>query len=166
VVLSWVWAPTLTHRTDAFSRYVVNGWQLSSITSMASGHPYGSYTISLKDTPVTGMFSNYSVTGSGFSYRVPWLPYNNYYLPAWYRSDARLSKVFPIGERVKASLSLDVFNLANTWSATGYTSSQAYTETKGILTPTPSYLYVPSGDGGFPDGTQARRMQIGARITF
>jgi len=166
VVLSWVWAPTFTHRTDAFSKYVVNGWQLSSITSMASGHPSGSYTISLKDTPVTGMFSNYSVTGSGFSYRVPWLPYNNYYLPAWYRSDARLTKVIPIGERVKAYLMFDVFNIANTWSATGYTSSQAYTETKGVLTPTPSYLYVPSGDGGFPDGTQARRMQIGARITF
>jgi hypothetical protein len=166
VVLSWVWAPTFTHHTDAFSKYVVNGWQLSSITSMASGHPYGSYTISLKDTPVTGMFSNYSVTGTGFSYRVPWLPYNNYYLPAWYRSDARISKVIPIGEHVRASLSLDVFNIANTWSATGFTSSQAYTETKGILTPTPSYLYVPSGDGGFPDGTQARRMQIGARVTF
>ena len=43
VALSWVWAPTFTHRTDAFSKYVVNGWQLSSITTMQTGWPYGSY---------------------------------------------------------------------------------------------------------------------------
>ena len=57
-----------------FSKYVVNGWQLSTITTMASGHPYGSETISVKDTPVTGMFSNFNLNGSGFSGRVPFLP--------------------------------------------------------------------------------------------
>ncbi len=62
-VLNWVWQPTFTHRTDALSRYLVNGWQLSSITTMSSGHPYGSETINVTDTPVPGMFSNYSITG-------------------------------------------------------------------------------------------------------
>ena len=133
---------------------------------MSSGHPYGSETISVKDTPVTGMFSNFSLNGSGLSLRVPFLPYNSYYLPATYRTDARISKTIPIGERVKASLMLDVFNIANTWSARGYTSSQAYTETKGVLTPTPQSLYVPSSDAIPPDGTEARRMQIGLRISF
>jgi hypothetical protein len=56
--------------------------------------------------------------------------------------------------------------VANTWSARGYTSSQAYTEAKGILTPTPANLYVPSNDAYAPDGTEARRMQISARIVF
>ena len=166
LVLSWIWAPTFTHRTDFFDKFFVNGWQLSTITSMSSGHPYGSETISVKDTPVTGMFSNFSINGSGLSGRVPFLPYNSYYLPATYRTDARISKTIPIGERVKASLMLDVFNIANTWSARGYTSSQAYTETKGVLTPTPQSLYVPSSDAIPPDGTEARRMQIGLRISF
>jgi hypothetical protein len=165
-VLSWVWAPVFNHRADAFNKYVVNGWQLSTITSMASGHPYGSETISLKDTPVAGMFSNFNLDGSGLSGRVPFLPYNSYYLPAMYRADARISKAIPIGERVKASLMLEVFNIANTWAARGYTSSQGYTETKGILTPTPQNLYIPSSDAVPPDGTEARRMQIALRISF
>lgn len=165
-VLSWVWAPTFTRRTDLLSKWLVNGWQLSSITSIGSGHPYGSYTISTKDTPVSGMFSNFTLNGSGFSSRVPFLPFNNYYLPAFYRADARISKVLPIGERVAATLNFEMFNIANTWSATGYTSSQAYTEQGGKLTPTPASLNVPSADAGYPDGTQARRMQISLRIAF
>jgi hypothetical protein len=146
----------------------VNGWQLSSITSMASGHPYGSETISVKDTPVTGMFSNFSLTGSGFSSRVPFLPYNSYYLPPMYRQDARLSKVLAFGEKHpwSATLNFEAFNVPNTWAARGYTSSQAYTETGGKLTPTPASLFVPSSDALFPDGTEARRLQASLRFTF
>jgi outer membrane receptor protein involved in Fe transport len=167
-VLNWVWAPTFTHRTDFFSKYFVNNWQLSSITTMASGHPSGSETISLKDTTVPGMFSTFSINGTGFSGRVPFLPVNSYYLPAFYRADARLSKALPFGEsnRCQLLLNLEVFNVANTWSARGYTSSQAYTATKGILTPTPASLYVPGNDAYPPDGTAARRMQISARFIF
>jgi hypothetical protein len=166
LVLSWVWQPRFTTRTDFFSKYLINGWQLSSITSMESGHPYGSETITTKDTPVSGMFSNFTLNGSGLSGRVPFLPYNGYYLPALYRSDARISKIVPLGEKVQVSLNFEMFNLANTWAARGYTSSQAYTESKGVLTPTPGNLYVPSSDAYAPDGTEARRMQISARIVF
>jgi hypothetical protein len=35
-----------------------------------------------------------------------------------------------------------------------------------VLTLTPSAYGVGSADGGFPDGTQARRLQISARIVF
>jgi hypothetical protein len=165
-VLSWLWAPTFTHRNGAFYKYVVNNWQLSSITTMASGHPYGSTIVYLTDTPVTGMLSNFSLSGQGLSSRVPWGTVNNYYYPAMYRSDARLSKVLPIGERCNLSLNLEVFNLANTWSATGYSSNRAYSETKGVITPTPQLLYVPNAAYASPDGTEARRMQISARFTF
>jgi hypothetical protein len=163
-----VWAPTFTHRTDVFSKYIVNNWQLGAITTMMSGHPYGSESISLKDTPVTGMFSNFSLNGTGFSGRVPFLPVDSYYYPAFYRADARLSKIIPFGEadRYRVYLNFEMFNVANNWSALGFTSSQAYTETKGVLTPTPASLYVPSGDAIPPDGTEARRMQISLRFVF
>ena len=133
LVLSWVWAPRFTHASGAIARYLINGWQLSSITSMASGHPYGSETITTKDTPVAGMFNNYSLNGIDFSTRVPWLPVNSYMYPAMYRQDANLTKVVPFGEgdRYKLSLRFDVFNVPNTWAARDYTSSQAYTEAKG-----------------------------------
>ncbi len=52
-VLSWVWNPTFTKRTDALSKYLVNNWQLSSITTLQSGHPYGSTTVYMTDKPVT-----------------------------------------------------------------------------------------------------------------
>jgi TonB dependent receptor-like, beta-barrel len=166
LVFSWMWELPKVSRTDVLSKYVVNGWQLSSITSMASGHPYGNVTINVTDTPVPGMFSNYSVTGSGFSYRAPWTPANSYYLPARYKADVRLTKMIPVGERCKLSLNFEAFNIANTWAATGFTSSQGYTEAKGVITPTPTKLYIPSSDGGFPDGTQARRLQASLRFIF
>ena len=164
--LSWVWAPTFTERSGAFFKYVVNNWQLSSITTMQSGHPYGSTIVYMTDKPVSNMFSSYSLNGSGLSSRVPWQGVNNYYYPAAYRSDARLSKVIPIAERYKLYLNLEVFNVANTWSASGYSSNRAYSEAKGVITPTPQLLYVPSSAYGSPDGTQARRMQISARFLF
>ena len=164
--LSWVWAPTFTHRTDALSKYVVNNWQLSSITTMQTGWPYGSTIVYLSDTPVTGMFSNYSLNGSGLSSRVPWGQVNDYRYPSMYRSDARLSKIIPITEHARLYLNFEVFNLANTWAATGYTSNRAYSESKGVITATPQLLYIPSGAAMPPDGTEARRMQISGRITF
>ena len=53
-VLSWVWTPTITHRDGAFYKYVVNNWQLSSITTINSSRPYGSPTINVSDTAVAG----------------------------------------------------------------------------------------------------------------
>ena len=166
-VLNWVWAPTFTHRTDIFSKYLLKNWQISTITSLQSGLPYGSETIKVNDTPVTGMLSNYSLNGTGFSGRVPWLPVNSYMLPPMYRADARIAKVLPFGEKNRSlSLYFEMFNVSNTIAYRAFTSSQAYTEAKGILTPTPASLYVPSGDAIPPDGTEARRMQIGIRFTF
>jgi len=168
VSISWAWAPVFTHRSGAFYKYVVNNWQLSSITSMASGHPYGNESITISGTPVPGMFKTTSIDGSGLSFRPPFLPVNNYYLPAHYNSDARLSKVIPLGENTERRLylSFEMFNISGSWAATGYRSSVGYTEANGILTATPQNLYVPSADAGFPDGTQAKRMQISGRITF
>ena len=164
--LSWVWSPTFTHRSGAFYKYVVNNWQLSNITWMATGWPYGSTIVYMSDTPVTGMSYNSTLNGSGLSARVPWLPVNSYRLPSTYRSDARLTKAIPIREHYHLDLNFEVFNLGNNWSATGYNSTRAYSEAKGVITATPQLLNIPSGDAMPPDGTQARRMQISARFTF
>ncbi len=166
-VISWVWSPVVTHRTGSFFKYVVNNWQLSSITSMASGQPYGNETIQITGTPVSGMFKNSTINGSGLSTRVPFLPYNYYYLPPRYNSDARISKIIPFGDSPrKLYLAFDMFNVSGSWAATSYKSSIAYTEANGILTATPQNLYVPSADNGFPDGTQAKRMQVSGRFVF
>ena len=41
-VFSWIWSPKLTSHTDAFSRYLLNNWQLASITTLNSRRPYAS----------------------------------------------------------------------------------------------------------------------------
>ena len=66
----------------------------------------------------------------------------------------------------KLYLTFEMFNISGSWAATGYRSSVGYTEAGGILTATPQNLYVPSADAGFPDGSQAKRMQISGRIVF
>ncbi len=166
-VLAWVWAPTFTHRTGAVYKYLVNNWQLSSVTTINSSRAYGSPTIRLTDTPVTGMFSTFSINGSGLSGRAPFLPVNAVLQPALYKSDIRLSKVIPLGheDRYRVYFNFDAFNISNSWSPTSMTT-QAYTEAKGLLTLTPTAFGFGSGDSASPDGTLARRMQLSLRFVF
>jgi len=173
-VFSWVWQPTLTHRSGAFFKYVVNNWQLSSITTINSARPYTSPTVSLRDTPVVagtlgagvpGMFSSFSLNGSGLSGRVPFWPVDSVNQPTVYKTDARISKIIPIGERDKLYFNFEAFNITNSWSPTSM-SSQAYTESKGVLTLTPTAYGVGLNDIWPGDGTLARRMQLSLRFTF
>ncbi len=76
-----------------------------------------------------------------------------------------MTKNIPISERVKGLLLFEAFNISNTWSPTSLTTRNT-PKVKGVLTPTPTAYNVGQADGGFPDGTQARRLQVGARITF
>ncbi len=169
LVQSFVWSPEFTKRTDFFSRYVINNWQMSGIATFQSGRPSGSETIRVTDTPVAGMISSSSLNGLGANSRAPFLPVNGLYTPAAYRGDIRISKIIPWGgldnNYRKLFLNFEVFNISNSWSPTSL-STQGYTEAKGVLTPTPASFNVGTADGGFPDGTQARRMQISARVTF
>ena len=163
---SFVWTPTIMHGDSLLARYVVNNWALASITSLGSGRPAGSLTIRLTDTPVAGMLSSNSINGFGGNFRVPFLPVDSLYTPATYHEDLRLTKTIPLPmERVKLSVSFEAFNLTNTWAPTSMTT-QGYTEAKGVLTLTPTAYGLGSADGGFPDGTQARRLQFSARIAF
>jgi hypothetical protein len=164
LIFSFVWLPTFTTRTDAFSKYVVNNWQFSAITTMQSGRPTNTF-LRTTDTPFTGMFSTSTLDGSGLSSRVPFLPPNSLFTPAQYRADIRISKIIPIREKAKLSFNFEVFNVSNSVAFTGITN-QVYQEAKGILTLTPTAYGVGSSDGGFPDGTQARRAQIGLRLIF
>jgi hypothetical protein len=167
LAINWVWAPTFTERTDPISRFLVNNWQLSSLTTINSSRPYAAPTIRVTDTPVAGMFSNFSINGSGLGSRVPFMPMNSVYQPALYKSDARISKILPFGMdgQYKLFLNFEVFNVSNSWSPTSM-STQAYNETGGTLTLTPKAYNQGTGDSAPPDGTLARRMQVSIRFQF
>jgi hypothetical protein len=165
-VYTFVWAPTFSHSDNLFAKYLLNNWQLSSITTIMSGRPTGSETIHMNDTPVTGMlYSASALNGFNGNSRVPFLPLDSLYTPWVQQENFRLTKNIPIRESMKLALNFEAFNIANNWSPTSLTT-QGYTEAKGILTPTPTAMGVGGADGGFPDGTQARRLQVSARFTF
>ncbi|MGH9572134.1 MAG: TonB-dependent receptor [Candidatus Acidiferrales bacterium] len=176
LAISWVWTPTLVHRDGALYKYFVNNWQLSSITTINSSRPYGTATISDSSTKVAPtQFSTFSINGTGLSGRAPFLGVNTVWQPASYRDDLRLSKILPFGERYKVYLNFEVFNVSNSWSATSMRTG-AFTESGstgscGAGNPTPCLIPVGnfntgSGDALNPDGTEARRLQVSARLTF
>jgi hypothetical protein len=174
---SFVWTPTFVHSDGFFAKYFINNWQLSSITTLMSGRPTGSLTIRTTDTPVTNMLFNTTVNGFGGNSRVPFAPVDSLYTPPVYREDLRLTKIIPLGERFKLFLQAEAFNISNTWAPTAL-ATQAYCEGNGCILPsgakgvtgtlyaTPTAYGFGTSDGGFPDGTQARRLQVSARITF
>ncbi|MBV9504210.1 MAG: TonB-dependent receptor, partial [Acidobacteriia bacterium] len=176
LALAWIWQPTFTRRSGAFFKYVVNNWQLSTLTTINSSRPYGSPTVRMTDTPVTagtlgagvtGMFSNSTLNGSGLSSRVPFWAVNSVYQPELLKTDVRLSKIIPFGPdgRYKIYGNFEAFNISNSWSPTSMTT-QAFTEAKGVLTLTPTAYNFGSGDSYSPDGTLARRLQLSLRFLF
>jgi hypothetical protein len=162
-VITFVWSPTI-RESSKFVKNVINGWQLSQITTLASAQPVAE-TVSVSGTQFTGVFLAYTtLNGSGGWNRVPFLPVNNLDVDQTYHVDARLSRVWSFKERYHATLMFEAFNVFNTITNTGV-NQQGYVATAGVLKPVAG-LDVGNSSQGFPDGTNARRMQVGARFTF
>lgn len=163
LVINSIWSPTFTRNTGWWARYLVNGWQLSQITQLASTQP-DTPTIRIVGTPFAGAAFNTTLNGLGGSTRAPFLPLNSLDVDQVYRVDARLSRELPFTERVRLWLNFEAFNVFNTVSNTGV-NTEAYSATNGVLTPTAG-LGVGRVSQGFPDGTNARRAQVSARFVF
>jgi hypothetical protein len=172
--LNWLWRPAFTRSTSAFARYFVNGWELSGITTLASAHPV-SATMNSASTSANGVFqgvtlANSTLNGSGGWSRVPFLPVNSLDIDQTYNVDARLTRSIPFSERVKTNLAFEAFNVFNTIHNTGVQTSAYSVNAGGILRPVltngVSLLGVGNASQGFPDGTNARRMQVSVRVVF
>jgi hypothetical protein len=155
--------PVFTKSTSGLARFLVNNWQLSQITVFASSFPQ-THTIFTSGSPYTGAPFTTSINGFGGSSRVPFLPAAGLDVDQIARTDARLTKILPFTERIHLHLNFEVFNVFNNVSDT-IIYGQAYTATAGVLRPDPR-LGEPTASGGFPDGTNARRAQVSARIIW
>ena len=174
VSINWIWEPRFTTSTSVFAKYFVNGWQLSTLTTLASAHPWTA-TMNSASTSANGVFpgitlANGTINGSGGWNRVPFMPVGTLDVDQTYQVDARITRMIPIGERVKASLAFEAFNAFNTIHDTGVQTA-AYTVNSGgilkpVLTNGVSLLGTGSQSQGFPDGTNARRCQVSLRLTF
>jgi outer membrane receptor protein involved in Fe transport len=178
LVVNFVWAPTFTTKTSWVARYLINNWQLSSVTTLQSAQPVNS-TTSISGSAFAGALVTGSLNGlgGGFS-RVPFQPVSNLDVDPEYRVDARLAKKLPFTERVTGYLQIEAFNLFNTPydtsritqeytfnNCTATTVSCPAGATGPTLTYSPTYNR-PTSDALSPDGTTARRAQISVRVTF
>jgi hypothetical protein len=156
-------SPTFTTSTSAVARFLVNGWQLAPIVTLASAQPTTA-TLRVSGTPFTGAAYNSTLNGFGGSNRVPFWPLANLDIDQVYRVDVRLTKILKFNDRLKMHINFETFNLFNTISNT-FVNAEAYSASGGILKPTAG-LGNGSQSQGFPDGTNARRAQISARFYF
>jgi hypothetical protein len=181
LAINWVWSPTFTHSSSAFAKYFVNGWQLATITTIATGSPQ-TETVSVQTNP-TGLANNGYITGFNGTSQVPFLSQNTLRTDDETRVDARVSKMFALTERFRMTLQFEAFNLTNTVYDTSINTVGYYANWVGgslasgygTLTPysvnssgavTPVILGRPTAYAGFPDGTNARRAQASVRFEF
>jgi hypothetical protein len=171
--VSAVWKPTFTRSTSQFAKYVVNSWELSVLGTFSTA-PQVTPTVQISSAfapaPYTAAFTG-SLNGyaqGGLNNRVPFLPIGSLNVDSIQRIDARLTKTFPINERMKAMFTFDAFNVFNHRYFTSV-AQRAYIESVvggvPVLNPAPGYG-LGTASQGFPDGTNARRLQIGMRFIW
>ncbi len=164
IVLTSIWEPQWGKKsTQPFVKWVVANWQLSHLTTLASGQP-ATTTMRVAGSPFAGAAFNSSLNGFGGSSRVPFLPFSNLLLDATYRADVRVTKMLKFSERLQGAVNFEAFNVSNSQYNTGIIS-ELYNFTNGAIRPSAG-----TGNGtasqGFPDGTNARRLQLSFRMVF
>jgi hypothetical protein len=170
---SAVWSPTILHSQSILARYLVNSWQLS-LLGFLSTSPHATPTVQVATTPApTGFTSSNNgtlngYTSSGLGGRVPFLPINSLDVGPVKRLDARLAKIFPITDRYKAMFTFDAFNVFNhPYYNLVNTRMYVLSTVNGVPTLTfQPNVGQPTASQGFPDGTVARRLQIGLRFLW
>jgi Carboxypeptidase regulatory-like domain/TonB dependent receptor len=175
--IQWLWQPTVTKGNSLAARYLMNGWLVSGIATLASSQ-FQTPVVIVQGQQFSGISMNYTSTlnGAGGWNRVPFLPINSLPTGPEYNVDLRVSRPLPITERIRAILLFEAFNIFNTQFNTevntiAYTSVAALPP--GLVSgPRIGTLSPVTGLGtginaqGFPDGTNSRRVQIGFRVVF
>jgi hypothetical protein len=163
MVVSSSWQPKFSTRTKGFAHAIGNGWRLSQISTFASTQP-ATPAIVVDGVPFPGAAFNSTINGFGGSTRVPFLPPSSLKIDTVLRTDARLAKIIPLAERMQLHLNFEAFNVFNHVSDTAV-STVAFEASNQVLRPVPD-LGKGVASQGYPDGTNARRAQISARIIW
>jgi hypothetical protein len=172
LVVNGVWTPTFLRSSSWVARYLVNGWQLSALGTFQSSPPttptvqITSAPTSVSSAAFTGSLNGY--TNVGLGNRVPFQPIGSLNIDQIIRMDLRAGKDFAITERFHAAFTFDAFNVGNNTYYTGVaTREYIYGLVNNIptLSPAPGYG-AGSQTQGFPDGTNARRLQLGVRLLW
>ena len=169
LVLSGVVDPKFTHGDSWTDKYLINGWQLSAISTFGSSFPLAP-TVNVVAAP-SGLLSSSTLNGLGGATRVPFESISALNVSPVYRTDARLSHIWPIGERFRLTLLFEAQNVFNHFILEGASprntvqyNTQAYHG--GVaLVPNPTYGAATQTQAP-PDGTTARRAQAALRFEW
>jgi hypothetical protein len=165
LVIDWVWRPKLGDSGSMLARYLANGWEVSSITTLASAQPSTALVL-VNGQQFSGINMAFPTTlnGGGGWARVPFLPVGSLYAEPARAVNARVAKSVPLGERIQGKLLFEAFNLADSQYATSV-NTIAYVATGGVLTPVPR-LGAGNAAHGYPNGSNARSCQVAFRLQF
>jgi hypothetical protein len=179
-VINYIFEPGIGkgrgHLNQGFIGRVLEGWSLTGITTLQSGHPYDIF--GNRDSNHTGLSARVSVIGdtsqpsgvdktftgpllSGLDLtpydQQPTLGKNHFYGPDYINFDASLIKDTALTERAKIQLRFEFFNLFNHAQFGQPDVVWGHTETFGQSQSTISR----------PDGTtSARQIQVAAKFVF
>jgi carboxypeptidase family protein len=172
-----LWQPSVGNGSSELARRILNGWQFSTLTTLASSQ-HATPIVIVQGQQFSGVTMNYtsSLNGSGGWARVPFQPIGSLLTGPEYNVDASIGRQFTITERVKAIVAFQGFNVFNMQYNTSVNTiayrSQAVLPPglsngpqTGTLFPVPG-VGVGNAAQGFPDGTNARRLQVALRIVF
>ena len=162
-MISGLISPPKDKTANQAANAVINDWQMTFIATVASAR-YATPTLATSSLPFSGAAFSSTLNGYGGDNRVPFWARSSLPIDEVGRLDARLMKSFAWADRYRATFSFEAFNVFNHVSNTSV-FTQAMTSTGNVIRPVASYGGG-SASQGFPDGTNARRAQIGLRFVF
>jgi hypothetical protein len=164
-VIDVVWIPRLGAAAPSPLRRLVNGWEVSTVTTLATGQPQTAIVVvngQQYSKPATAFYASLNGT-EGWS-RVPFLPVNSLYGDSSQMVNLRLARSIPITERVAGKLSIEAFNAFNLQAVTRV-QTIAYTATNAMLTEVPG-AGTGIGATGVLSGSNARSCRLAFRLSF
>jgi hypothetical protein len=189
LVINGIWFLPYGKNGSAWYNPIIRDFSISGLATLESGRPYAT-GISAGSLPfcVGGTLPNCTggqkliglggVLGQGGLSILPTVPRNNQTGRPNYRLDTRVARDFKLTERFRMQVLAEAFNLFNHSNFTGYNTTQfiaggatlANSTTPIVLTTATNALGptfgLPTQDGGQPDGTGARRFQVGLKLNF
>ncbi|HEV2448648.1 MAG TPA: hypothetical protein VGS58_22095, partial [Candidatus Sulfopaludibacter sp.] len=164
-VVNFTWQPKVGSDLPAAARYLVNGWQISSIATLAAGLPATPLVV-VNGQQFSGVTMAYTSTLNGTDgwQRVPFEGVNSLRMGPQHTLDARVSRTIQFTERVKGVLMFEAFNALNSQFDTSV-NTIAYAATLGVLKPVAG-LGAGTASWGPVNGTNARQAQVAFRVVF
>jgi hypothetical protein len=164
--VNWLWQPRVLKSNSPFARFLVNGWEVSGIATLASPQ-HRTPVMMVGAQQFSGVTMSYltSMNASGGWDRAPFEGVGSLSTGSnQYTVNGRLARTLPFTERVKGRLMFEAFNVLNNQFITGI-NTLAYTTSTGVVKPAPGVGVGIAADG-FPYGSTARRCQIAFRLDF